>query len=85
MDKYEQEELETIRSFKFPPGLLRFFRDARNADFQDVCIYVLLFQFVKSSEHHDDIVDWGHYPHEAAKAKISRKRETTHLLKLRLQ
>ena len=22
MDKYEQEELETIRSFKFPPGLL---------------------------------------------------------------
>ena len=35
----EQEELETFRSLKFSSGLLRLFRDARNADFQDVCIY----------------------------------------------
>ena len=38
----EQEELKTFRSLKFPPGLLRVFRDARNADFQDVRIYKLL-------------------------------------------
>ena len=23
-------------------------------------------------QHHNDIVDWGHYPHKAAKAKIPR-------------
>ena len=44
----EQEELETFLDhhlFKFPPGLLRPFLDARDADFKDAVMYVLLLYY----------------------------------------